>query len=104
MSLKTRAILVVVIGVLMGFSLSVGGGLLGSPKPATKEELAWEQAQLFAEVIESIKREYVEPIGDAELLESAIRGMVSDLDPHSEYLLNSIVIIPQSLETLFDRN
>lgn len=86
MSLKTRAILVVVIGVLMGFSLSVGGGLLGSPKPATKEELAWEQAQLFAEVIESIKREYVEPIGDAELLESAIRGMVSDLDPHSEYL------------------
>ena len=86
MSLKTRAILVVVIGVLMGFSLSVGGGLLGSPKPATKEELAWEQAQLFAEVIEGIKREYVEPIGDAELLESAIRGMVSDLDPHSEYL------------------
>ena len=86
MSLKTRAILVVVIGVVMGFSLSVGGGLLSNPKPATKEELAWEQAQLFAEVIESIKREYVEPIGDAELLESAIRGMVSDLDPHSEYL------------------
>lgn len=86
MSLKTRAILVVVIGVVMGLSLSVGGGLLSNPKPATKEELAWEQAQLFAEVIESIKREYVEPIGDAELLESAIRGMVSDLDPHSEYL------------------
>jgi carboxyl-terminal processing protease len=86
MSLKIRAILVVVIGVVMGLSLSVGGGLLSNPKPATKEELAWEQAQLFAEVIESIKREYVEPIGDAELLESAIRGMVSDLDPHSEYL------------------
>jgi len=86
MSLKTRAILVVVIGVVMGFSLSVGGGLLSNPKVATKEELAWEQAQLFAEVIESIKREYVEPIGDAELLENAIRGMVGDLDPHSEYL------------------
>ena len=86
MSLKVRAVLVVVIGVVMGFSLSVGGGLLSNPKPATKEELAWEQAQLFAEVIESIKREYVEPIDDAELLENAIRGMVGDLDPHSEYL------------------
>jgi carboxyl-terminal processing protease len=86
MSLKTRAILVVVIGLVMGFSLSVGGGLLSNPKPQTTQELAWEQAQLFAEVIESIKREYVEPIGDAELLENAIRGMVGDLDPHSEYL------------------
>jgi len=86
MSLKTRAILVVVIGLVMGFSLSVGGGLLSNPKPPTTQELAWEQAQLFAEVIESIKREYVEPIGDAELLENAIRGMVGDLDPHSEYL------------------
>jgi len=86
MSLKTRAILVVVIGVVMGVSLSVGGGLLNQPKPTTKAELAWEQAQLLAEVLEHIKRDYVEPIDDAELLESAIRGMVGDLDPHSEYL------------------
>jgi len=86
MSLKTRAILVVVIGVVMGLSLSVGGGLLGTDAPATKEELAWEQAQLFAEVLERVKREYVEPTNDADLLESAIRGMVGDLDPHSEYL------------------
>lgn len=86
MSLKIRAILVVVIGVVMGFSLSIGGGLLDNNKPASNEELAWEQAQLFAEVLEHVKREYVEPIDDAALLESAIRGMVSDLDPHSEYL------------------
>ncbi len=86
MSLKIRAILVVVIGVVMGVSLSVGGGLLDSSTPASNEELAWEQAQLFAEVLEHVKREYVEPIDDAALLESAIRGMVNDLDPHSEYL------------------
>ena len=86
MSLKIRAILVVVIGVVMGFSLSIGGGLLDNDKPASNEELAWEQAQLFAEVLEHVRREYVEPIDDAALLESAIRGMVSDLDPHSEYL------------------
>ena len=86
MSLKVRAILVVVIGVVMGVSLSVGGGLVGGPKPPTREELAWDQARLFAEVLERVKRDYVEPVDDAELLESAIRGMVADLDAHSQYL------------------
>jgi carboxyl-terminal processing protease len=86
MSLKTRAILVVVIGIVMGLSLSIGGGLLDNGSSASKEELAWEQAQLFAEVLERVKRDYVEPVDDAALLESAIRGMVGDLDPHSEYL------------------
>jgi len=86
MSLKVRAILVVVIGVVMGLSLSIGGGLMGDNRPLDKEEMAWEQARLFAEVLERVKRDYVEPIDDAELLESAIRGMVSDLDPHSQYL------------------
>lgn len=86
MSLKIRAILVVVIGVVMGLGLSVGGGLLANNKPLNTEELAWEQAQLFAEVLERVKRDYVEPVDDATLLESAIRGMVGDLDAHSEYL------------------
>lgn len=86
MSLKVRAILVVVIGTVMGLSLSLGGGLL-SPSPTPDEdELAWEQARLFAEVMERVKRDYVEPLDDAELLESAIRGMVNDLDAHSQYL------------------
>ena len=86
MSLKVRAILVVVIGVVMGLSLSIGGGLMSDNRPLDKEEMAWEQTRLFAEVLERVKRDYVEPIDDAELLESAIRGMVSDLDPHSQYL------------------
>jgi carboxyl-terminal processing protease len=86
MSLKVRAILVVVIGVVMGMSLSIGGGLLSGNKPLNKQELAWEQAQLFAEVLERVKHDYVEPVDDAVLLENAIRGMVGDLDAHSEYL------------------
>ena len=86
MSLKVRAILVVVIGVVMGVSLSVGGGLVGGAQPPTREELAWDQARLFAEVLERVKRDYVEKVDDAELLESAIRGMVADLDAHSQYL------------------
>ena len=86
MSLKVRAILVVVIGVVLGLSLSVGGGLFGDRRAPDREELGWQQARLFAEVLERVKRDYVEPVDDAVLLESAIRGMVSDLDAHSQYL------------------
>ncbi len=86
MSLKTRAILVIVIGLVMGLGLSLGGGLLSSPSSPDPDELAWEQARLFAEVMERVKRDYVESIDDSILLESAIRGMVSDLDAHSQYL------------------
>jgi len=86
MSLKVRAILVLVIGTVMGLALSVGGGLIDDGRPPDKAELAWQQARLFAEVLERVKRDYVEPVDDAVLLESAIRGMVSDLDPHSQYL------------------
>lgn len=86
MSLKTRAILVVVIGTVMGLSLSLGGDVMSHQAPPDPEQLALEQAQMLAEVMARVKRDYVEPIDDAVLLESAIRGMVADLDPHSEYL------------------
>jgi carboxyl-terminal processing protease len=86
MSLKTRAILVVVIGMVMGLALSIGGGLLPQADKPDAEEMAWEQARLFAEVMARVKRDYVEPIDDNRLLESAIRGMVGDLDAHSQYL------------------
>jgi carboxyl-terminal processing protease len=88
MSLKVRAVLVVVIGTVMGLSLSIGGGLLSTgtgPAPAD-EALAWQNARLFAEVMERVKQDYVEPLDDSQLLESAIRGMVKDLDAHSQYL------------------
>ena len=86
MSLKVRAILVVVIGTVMGLSLSIGGGLLANAPAPAAEALAWENARQFAEVMERVKRDYVEPLDDSRLLESAIRGMVSDLDAHSQYL------------------
>jgi carboxyl-terminal processing protease len=86
MSLKTRGILVVVIGTILGVSLSVGGSVLAGRNQPPPRELAWEQARLLAEVMERVKRDYVEPIDEAELLENAIRGMVADLDRHSAYL------------------
>ncbi len=86
MSLKTRAILVVVIGTVMGVGLSVGGRLLPGRTPGLPADMTWEQARLFAEVMERVKRDYVDPIDDRVLVESAIRGMVANLDRHSQYL------------------
>ncbi len=86
MSLKTRAILVLFIGTVMGLGLSYGGGLMAKRQEPADTDLAWDQARLFAEVLELVKRDYVEPLDDGTLLESAIRGMVSDLDAHSQYL------------------
>ncbi|MCE8023966.1 MULTISPECIES: S41 family peptidase [Halomonadaceae] len=50
------------------------------------DELPLEDIQTFAEVFERIKRAYVEEVDDSTLLRNAMRGMLSELDPHSAYL------------------
>jgi carboxyl-terminal processing protease len=44
------------------------------------------ELRVFAEVMERIRAAYIEPVDDRTLLESAIRGMLYELDPHSSYL------------------
>lgn len=59
------------------------------PEPAAVDaanNLPWEEARMFAEVYERIRREYVDDVNDHELIEKAIRGMVAALDPHSAFL------------------
>lgn len=64
--------------------------LLALPLPSVAqtapEALPVEDIQTFAEVFERIKRGYVEEVDDATLLRNAMRGMLSELDPHSAYL------------------
>lgn len=54
-----------------------------TPAPET---LPLNDLRTFAEVLERIKTAYVEPIDDKTLFENAIKGMLSNLDPHSSYL------------------
>ncbi|ERP91958.1 peptidase S41 [Marinobacter sp. ES-1] len=54
--------------------------------PDPEEQLPLEDLRKFTEVFARIKDAYVEEVSDSELLESAIKGMLSDLDPHSTYL------------------
>jgi len=46
----------------------------------------YRQLKLFGDVFERVRADYVEKVGDQELVEAAIRGMLSSLDPHSSYL------------------
>ena len=46
----------------------------------------YKQLNLFGEVYERVRSEYVEKIKDKELIEAAINGMLQSLDPHSSYL------------------
>ena len=46
----------------------------------------YKQLNLFGEVYERVRTEYVEQIKDKDLIEAAINGMLQSLDPHSSYL------------------
>ena len=54
--------------------------------PGNKSPLPLAELRTFAEVLDRIKAAYVEPVDDKTLLENAIKGMLSNLDPHSAYL------------------
>ena len=53
---------------------------------APRAPLPLEELRTFAEVLDRVKAAYVEPVDDKTLLENAIKGMLSNLDPHSAYL------------------
>ena len=46
----------------------------------------YKQLNLFGEVYERVRSEYVEKVTDKELIEAAINGMLQSLDTHSSYL------------------
>src|SRR6266446_4370457 len=57
---------------------------LGGANPNSAE--TYKQLNLFGEVFERVRAEYVEDVSDDSLVESAINGMLTSLDPHSNYL------------------
>ncbi len=70
----------------MGVSLGLAGMVLADKPEALRTDLPWQDARMLADVLERVKHEYVNPVDDHQLLQAAIRGMVSSLDPYSAYL------------------
>ena len=57
------------------------------PKPdAAGQSNTYEELNLFGEVFERVREQYVEPVDDKKLIENALNGMLTGLDPHSGYL------------------
>ncbi|MFX4299632.1 MULTISPECIES: S41 family peptidase [Roseobacteraceae] len=62
----------------------IAGPLLA--QEATRNSSVYEQLDLFGDIFERIRSQYVEEVDAAELIEAAIDGMLTSLDPHSSYL------------------
>lgn len=69
-------------GVLV--TTQVTGPLLAQESEKTSN--VYEQLDLFGDIFERIRAQYVEEVEDSELIEAAINGMLTSLDPHSSYL------------------
>jgi len=87
---KKNHIFIMSLGVLLGVCLSIGGSVFaerGDDSGTQQvESLPYEDLRTFTEIFGRIKKDYVEPVSDKKLLEGAIRGMLTELDPHSAYL------------------
>lgn len=73
-------------GTLAGILLTsqIAGPLIA--QEADRKRSTYEQLDLFGDIFERIRSQYVEEVDEAELIESAINGMLTSLDPHSSYL------------------
>ena len=75
-----------------GFGLSLGAMTalqFAAPvlaQSSSERSSVYEQLDLFGDIFERIRSQYVEEVDEAELIEAAINGMLTSLDPHSSYM------------------
>jgi len=88
MKSMTRNTLILGLGLVLGVMLAIGQGVLAEKENSrvAPQSIPLEDIRSLSEVFGKIKQNYVEDIDDKELLENAIRGLLSGLDPHSAYL------------------
>jgi carboxyl-terminal processing protease len=85
MGTKVKSIGLVLVGVLAGVLLSLNFSAVAQ-REAARYPLPVDELRAFAEVFGAIKTGYVEPVEDKKLINEAINGMLTGLDPHSAYL------------------
>jgi len=80
-------------GLLLGAAFLVGvvsGPTVGVLGRAVAQDQSRAEAtqflKVFGDVFERVRAEYVDPVSDKEILENAINGMLTGLDPHSSYM------------------
>ncbi len=104
MTVRSRTTLALLGGIALGVAATMTGAVLADREPSQRDELvasraaavhraqvpaeglSWEDARRLAEILERVKPEYVDEVDDRMLIENAVRGLVSGLDPYSAYL------------------
>ena len=86
MSNQYKTALVLVFGIFVGISVSLTSSVLAEKKTEESVGLPLNELRNFSDIFARIKSDYVEEVDDKSLLENAIRGMLTGLDPHSTYL------------------
>lgn len=78
------------VAVSAALAFAVGGGVLlgatGGGQSQTNSTDTYRQLSLLGDVFEKVRAQYVEEVSDEQLVEAAINGMLTSLDPHSSYL------------------
>lgn len=80
-----KNLLIACLVLLLGLQIATGKDADSATEPSA-QDLPLTELRVFSEVFTKVKKDYVEIIDDKVLLENAIRGMLSGLDPHSAYL------------------
>ena len=73
-------------GTVLGLlaTTQIAGPLIA--QEAEQNSSVYEQMDLFGDIFARIRNEYVEPVDEQKLIEAAINGMLTSLDPHSSYM------------------
>ncbi len=85
MKLNYKSLLLLMTGFLIGIA-TLSSPVFAKKDIGKEEGLPLEHLRNFSDIFARIKSDYVEKVEDKELLQNAIRGMLSGLDPHSTYL------------------
>jgi carboxyl-terminal processing protease len=85
MKFTARTLMAVAVGVIVGVTLVSAGNVMANRNDQLAS-LPVEELRLFTDVLDRIRKDYVEVVEDKDLLEDAVRGMLTGLDPHSAYL------------------
>ncbi len=71
----------------MGLVAGFAAAMISLPEAkGANDASAYGQLDLFSDAFERVRANYVRPVKDSELIDAAIQGMVSNLDPHSSYM------------------
>ncbi|TDR81577.1 S41 family peptidase [Paludibacterium purpuratum] len=84
-SQRLKKIALICAGALAGGALTLSIQAYAE-KDASLSALPLNELRTFAEVFGRIKQDYVEPVDDKKLINDAIKGMLTGLDPHSDYM------------------